>query len=186
MMDLSKSQPQSVVDGVMIPSLLHGGDKECTAASVELVSRVAKSLPTEQVTRFIGVLLAGEGGGSGGGTRVSISEQSLVLFKSLLSLKKLNLPTAPHVEELIGWFERCLQSNENVMSKSMKLASAVHVLITKHLKKRNDGGGGGGGGGGGSSSIGGIHDHVGRVESLVTKLNTFMTKSSLAALNRLK
>jgi hypothetical protein len=62
----------------------------------------------------------------------------------------------------------------------------VHVLITKHLKKRNDGGGGGGGGGGGSSSIGGIHDHVGRVESLVTKLNTFMTKSSLAALNRLK
>ena len=186
MMDLSKSQPQSVVDGVMIPSLLHGGEKECTAASVELVSRVAKSLPTEQVTRFIGVLLAGEAtsqGGSGGGRRVSISEQSLVLFKSLLSLKKLNLPPAPHVEELIGWFERCLQSNENVMSKSMKLASAVHVLITKHLKKRN---GGGAGGGGGSSSIGGIHDHVGRVESLVTKLNTFMTKSSLAALNRLK
>ena len=164
--ELAVTQPRAVVDGILLPSLLRGNGQPCNKATVELVSRVAKSLSTEYVTKMIGRLVGVSASHHESNVEMTItpSDSTLTLFKTLLSIKRLSLPPSPHVDLLIQWFDACLMSDPTTMSKSIKLASAIHAMIKTHATK----------------------DHVGRIEPLVGRMTGMMTKTCATALRKIK
>ena len=195
--ELSASQPKAVIDGILLPSLLrHDGAAPCSKATVELVSRVAKSLSVAHVSNIIQQLIngnvatggvrngvnngnngnngnggnGGNGGNNGNATAMATltpSDSSLTLLKTLLSIKNLSLlgtnGSTDTIDQLINWFEHCLISNVETMSKSIKFAGAVHAMIKIHAAK----------------------EHVGRIEQIVGKMTGMMTKTCVTALKKL-
>lgn len=176
--ELLSSQPMAIIDSTLVPVLF---ERESSSSSVELVSRVAKNLSVDHVVHFVGLLVdtGGSGGGGGGNTTkqkknvLPSSDSALGLLKTMMSVKGATLSEPRVFIQLTEWLNGCLVSNPTKYSKSMKLASVVHVFVTKQLSKQG-------------REVHVQHDCVTRIEQLVLKLNTFMTKSTLAALGKLK
>ena len=98
-----------------------------------------------------------------GGSSLQVSDAVLGLIKTLISIPGVVLSPS-HVGFLTSWFERC-RNDASAGMKPAKLASTVHTMIAKHST--------------------GVAPHKARLEQLVVGLNTFMTKASVALLNKL-
>jgi hypothetical protein len=190
--ELLSLQPKAIINSTLVPVLF---EKGCSSSSVELVSRVAKNLSVDHVVHFVGLLVdannsnisgdigGGGGGGSGGGGNstkqnhnvLPTSDSILGLLKTMLSVKGVLLSEPRVFSQLTEWLNSCLLSNPKKYAKSMKLASVVHVFVTKQLSQQSQ-----------EVKTQQYHDCIARIEELVLKLNTFMTKSTLTALGKLK
>jgi hypothetical protein len=170
--EVASAHPRAMVRSILLPALSGAPPAAC----VELVSRVAKTLSADMVSVLLSQLVgqdmsnntsngtSGGSSGSGSGGRVlHASDHTFGLMKVLLLKKGISL-SSENVLNLIVWFEQHAESNV----KNVKFGSAVHTLITRH---------------GGNPAIMRLLD---RLERLLQRLESFMKKSSLAAVGKLR
>ena len=118
------------------------------------------------ISRLMGKDMANTSNTSGRGSATQTllaSDNTFGLIKSLL-LKKGIILSSENVLGLTAWFEE--HAEENL--KNVKFASAVHTLITRH---------------GSNPALCRILE---RLERLLQRLQSFMKKSSLAAIRKLR
>lgn len=170
-----KAQPLSVVHALVLPLLLHGGDTgqqhpEITSPHAELVVRLAKLLADFSIVELLNHLLGVDDTASDNtstkGRMLAPCVPAFVLLKGVLACPNLNLSNAL-ISKLIRWFN--LASGLEKFQKTLQLSGAMHTFIMKH-----------------QNTLRGVPQMVASLEVAVTRMKTFVAKSSLSALKRLR
>ena len=169
--EIAAVQPRAVVMAVLVPAL----GAEPSGACVELSLRVAKTLSADIILFMLSQLMANTSTGlkekrddakrneTPGSIALQASDNTFGLLKSLLLKKDLVL-SSECIINLTEWFHM----HTDNFAQNVKFASAIHTMLTRHKANPS------------------LIKRIDRFEQIVRGLDSFVKKSSLAAIRKIR